>query len=101
MEKEIRIPITDLKHRIEVGQFYGASKMMDALAHEKSKFDKLPGYNAALAVAEAHLQHRIMRMYSHNTLTAARAGVDLSVYAISSLTGEEVICTLVENADEL
>ena len=49
---------------------------------------------------EQHLAECKMRMYSHNTRAAAKAGVDLSTYAISSLDGQNVICTPIDQTGQ-
>jgi hypothetical protein len=91
-EGEILVPITDVKHRVAVGRFFGAAMMLEALEKAEKQFGKLPGYNAALAVAQRECAEVKVSLYGMNTKAAAKAGVDLSQWRVYSLDGENVIC---------
>lgn len=97
---EIKVPITDLKHRVAVGRFYGAAMVMDALTKAGKQFDKLPGFNAAVAVAERELAEVKLSLHGMNIRAAAKAGVDLATWRADSLDGDSVICQPIDLSGE-
>lgn len=94
----ITIPITDLKHRLDIYRYIGACEIADALESRKATFGAMPGFNAALAVVDAERAKYQSYMMTKNVRLAAQHGVDLAQYYVSGLDGENLVCTPFEEA---
>ena len=93
MEDERKIPIVSPINRRKVDEHFGSVNVFEALKNETKSFGMLPGYNSALAVVERLVSKSAVEMFMMVTQEAARAGVDLALYRVTSVNGESLVCT--------
>lgn len=89
MTEKTKVLIEDIKDRLAFFRVVGLEDALIALNKEAS-FDKLPGYNAAKSVIEALLGDYRVTMYARNVRICAKAGVDMSEYAVGTCNGEYI-----------
>lgn len=74
-ESSQTVPITDLRHAVEIGQWVGAIHVVEAL--QKQEAGRLPGFALALALAEKIEVEMRSQNTAKNLRAVAKAGIDV------------------------